>query len=450
MDITPLDHKLQSIEKERTKQIAPPYRVAELDTSFGDNGKLVLKLGDRPGGPARSIVRCHSETSLFLASFQGYAVPDYPVSGIAKFDDKGELESSFGNGGSVEFRFGYPDGYCMIHGIYESVNEDIFVWGVYAPTTPQPMYIISKLRKDGTPDSSFGINGHCHLNHLLAPDIPELFLLSPTSVVVNSDNTVTCAIVVGTSSQVGYIVRLTSKGALDNTFQDKGKLEIVAAGQTALRGVVATGSNNDILVFGQSYTDSLAAGFITKLDHSGETDLKFGERGVAYISSGVAATIAAVHVDSDAQKFTACGYVYSDELERYDSLMMRFDTKGVPDQTFNQGKPAIYSFGSKDLDFWAAAGSRINTATPSTDQILCVGIAQDGTPDGESWDMIGRFLASGKPDDSFGGDLHFCTVDENTTLSSVTSANSFVVTGDNQILCAARYNNQAAIIALKV
>jgi hypothetical protein len=130
--------------------------------------------------------------------------------------------------------------------------------------------------------------------------------------------------------------------------------------------------------------------------------------------------------------------------------MMRFNINGMADKTFNKGEPAIYSFGSKDLDFWAAAGSRINTATPSTDQILCVGIAQDGTPDGESWNMIGRFLASGKPDDSFGGDLHFCTVDENTTLSSVTSANSFVVTGDNQILCAARYNNQAAIIALKV
>ena len=133
MDITPLDHKLQSIEKERTKEIAPSYRVAELDTSFGNNGRLMLKLGDRPGGPANSIVRCHSKTPLYLASFQGYAVPDYPFSGIAKFDDKGELESSFGDGGSVEFRFGYPDGYCMIHGIYEAVNGAIFVWGVYAP-----------------------------------------------------------------------------------------------------------------------------------------------------------------------------------------------------------------------------------------------------------------------------------------------------------------------------
>jgi len=450
MDATPLDRKFQAIEKERTKQIAPSYRVAELDTSFGNNGRLMLKLGDRPGGPANSIVRCHSKTPLYLASFQGYAVPDYPVSGIAKFDDQGELESSFGNGGSVEFRFGYPDGYCMIHGIYEAVNGAIFVWGVYAPTTPQPIYIISKLRKDGTPDSSFGINGHCHLNHLLAPDIPELFLLSPTSVVVNSDNTVTCAIRANASPQVGYIVRLTPMGVLDDSFQDSGKLEIVTAGQAALLGVVATGLNDDILVFGESYTASRVASFITKLDHSGKTELEFGENGVAYISSGARTTLSDVHVDLNTKKITAVGDVYDEKLSRYNSMIMRFDTKGMPDQTFNQGKPAIYSFGSKKLDFWAATRSRINTATPSTDQILCIGNAEDRTPDGESWNMIGRFLASGKPDDSFGGELHFCTVDENTSLSSVTSANSFVVTGDNQILCAARYNNQAAIIALKV
>jgi uncharacterized delta-60 repeat protein len=450
MDITPLDHKLQSIEKERTKQIAPPYRVAELDTSFGDNGRLVLKLGDRPGGPAKSIVRCHSKTSLFLASFQGYAVPDYPFSGIAKFNDKGELESSFGDGGSVEFRFGYPDGYCMIYGMYEAVNGDIFVWGVYGATSPRPIYIVSKLREDGTPDRSFGIAGHCHLNQLLDPEISELYLLTTASVVVNSDNTVTCAIRRTASPQVSYIVRLTSEGALDKNFQDSGKLEIVAEGQTALVGVVATGSKNEILVFGDSYKDSNIESFITKLDHNGKPDLEFGKNGVAYISSGVATQITTVHVDSGAHKFTACGYVYSDELEGYDSLMMRFNINGMADKTFNKGEPAIYSFGSKQLDFWAAAGSRVNTETPSTDHVLCIGIAQDGPPSGESWNMIGRFLASGKPDDSLGGDLHFCTVDENTTLSSVTSANSFVVTGDNQILCAARYNDQAAIIALKV
>jgi uncharacterized delta-60 repeat protein len=450
MDATPLDRKFQAIEKERTKQTAPPYRVAELDTSFGNNGRLVLKLGDRPGGPAKSIVRCHSETSLFLASFQGYAVPDYPVSGIAKFDDKGELESSFGNGGSVEFRFGYPDGYCMIYGMYEAVNGDIFVWGVYAPTTPQPIYIVSKLRKDGTPDLDFGIDGHCHLNSLLGPEIPELFLLMPTSVVVNSDNTVTCAIRANASPQVGYIVRLTPEGVLDKSFQDRGKLKIVAAGQAGLSGVVATGSNDDILVFGQTHTTSRVASFITKLDHSGNTDLEFGENGVAYISSGVATNLSDVHVDPNTKKITAVGDVYDEKLSRYISMIMRFDIKGVPDRTFNQGKPAIYSFGSTMLDFWVATRSRINTATPSTDQILCIGRAEDQTPDGENWYMIGRFLASGKPDDSFGGDLHFCTVDENTSLSSVTSANSFVVTGDNQILCAARYNNQAAIIALKV
>jgi uncharacterized delta-60 repeat protein len=449
MDITPLDHKLQSIEKERTKEIAPSYRVAELDTSFGNNGRLVLKLGDRPGGPAKSIVRCHSETHLYLASFQGFAAPDYPVSGIAKFNDKGELESSFGDGGSKEFRFGYSDGYCMIDGIYETANGDIFVWGVYSPST-QPIYIVSKLLSDGAADPSFGKDGHCHLNQLLAPDIPELFSVGPMTVVVHSDNTVTCAIRTKSSPQVSYIARLTSLGVLDNSFQNGGKLEIVTGGHAGLSGVVGTTQSEYILAFGTSRTDSKIAGFIKMLDRRGETVRSFGEDGVAYISSGVLTTLSDVDVDINMQKFTAVGYVYVEKLLRYSSMIMRFNIDGIPDKTFNNGEPAIYSFGSKLLDFWAATSSRISTATPSTDQILCIGNAEDQTPDGERWNMIGRFLASGKPDDSFGGDLHFCTLDENTSVSSATSANSFVVTGDNQILCAARYNNQAAIIALKV
>lgn len=118
-----------------------------LDQSFGANGTLTWKFGIGATFPRSLLLQPDGKILLGVES-------DNPGYAVARFQENGEPDNSFGTGGTVELGFVswasamalLPDGKILLGGTDWS-----------QPTSPD--FFLGRLLPDGTPDSTAGING---------------------------------------------------------------------------------------------------------------------------------------------------------------------------------------------------------------------------------------------------------------------------------------------------
>ncbi len=122
-----------------------------LDSSFGTGGKVSTDFGNGDNGNALAI---QSDGKIVLAGvvYNG----SYNIFGVARYNSDGSLDNTFGTGGKTTTDFGT---YCEGRSVVIQSDGKIIVGGSRNDANAQPDFALARYNNDGTLDLSFGSGG---------------------------------------------------------------------------------------------------------------------------------------------------------------------------------------------------------------------------------------------------------------------------------------------------
>jgi uncharacterized delta-60 repeat protein len=273
-----------------------------LDTSFGTDGKanfpILTKFEEHGFGWPLPMVRL-ADGSLLIGGDgvrkltpdgkldASFTIGDRPAFGMALTADgkivtmdqhfgfqrrnaDGTLDTSFGDGGSVDMEEGMPKGNHDSYQIAIQPDGKIVSIGVFHRPDPVPpvdlKFALTRLNADGTPDTSFGDGGYVFTD---SPDAAGY--LDGRCLTLLPDGKILAA---GNGEQGLAMARYNPDGSLDTTFGDHGVVF-----DTNSRGGYAhqimTDANGKILVA----SDSWGGATVTRYNPDGTPDTTFGQGG---------------------------------------------------------------------------------------------------------------------------------------------------------------------------
>jgi uncharacterized delta-60 repeat protein len=231
-----------------------------LDPSFGSGGTVITDFGDQ-GTTTNDRVHSMALAGDGKIVVAGSTHPGPTLSkndfALARYNANGSLDASFGHGGKVVTDLGADD---VANGLALLVDGKIVAAGVKGEiVAPEPHIAVVRYKADGTLDSTFGRAGELVLGtgvitSVLAQPDAKLLLAGghQRTELIPSD---------------GFLMRLTSGGAVDKSYGAGGTLEQNAFSINALAfdsrgGTVAVGIANGFMV--STFTKSGA--FVREFD----------------------------------------------------------------------------------------------------------------------------------------------------------------------------------------
>jgi uncharacterized delta-60 repeat protein len=305
-----------------------------LDPTFGRQGVARVSLGSLKHccpRPPNLVARQPGRGSLVTAQTDsGGGDPGFVV--IARFDRRGRLDRSFGNGGLVVL--GYSDAYFGGSQIVVRRDGRIVVGGTaffYNPLAPPagPLVLV-QLTPDGAVDRSFGTDGY--VTFAPAREQPAgSSMATYIHLLMTDDGGLLAA---ATASESGFegttsrtmLVRFNPDGSLDTNFGPDGTRPLRDAAGVWTRGFGGT-------LFGTG-TFRASGGFgsaVYAFTPSGAPDPTFGQQGMA-ILPGANRVIRDIAVGDDGGPV-----VVAEENNGEDTLLLRFLSDGRPDRRFQRG-----------------------------------------------------------------------------------------------------------------
>lgn len=240
--------------------IARYNEIGTLDTSFGTGGKFTAIIANDGSTEAINDIALQNDGKIVFAGDTG------GDAFIARLNSNGTFDTTFGVGGIRRTDFDINNGFNKI-----AIRADGRIMAVGATGAPTDS-LIARYTSNGLLDTTFSSDGFDRVNG--EPNQEEF-----NSVAVQSNNFV---ISVGTSSSSRrtYITRHTSSGVLDTTFNTTG---IVRLDLSLTAGFdVKIQSDGKILIAALSGTSLSDAADITifRLNTNGSIDTTFGLNGV--------------------------------------------------------------------------------------------------------------------------------------------------------------------------
>lgn len=313
----------------------------ELDDSFGEGGTFVC------GGANSEVARAITPTADAGCILGGYTYT-YGAGGadmyVVKLTEAGVPDGGFGSGGMCTIGFSTNDrGYCL-----QSVSDGGYIiagYSVIPSTTNYEGYVV-KMTSAGTKDNSFGSSGTFRIG---GSGFESLI-----SIIETSDGGF---IALGNTSSFGsggydyYLIKLTSSGALDNSFGTNGTFSAGGTLDENSRDIIE-GPDGGFLVVG--YTASFGVSgtdiYLVKVTSSGVLDNGFGTNGTLTFggSGNDQATCVLVTNDED---YLVGGYTDSYGAGGTDFYVIKLSEAGIPDSTFGtNGTLTIGSTGDEIMN----------------------------------------------------------------------------------------------------
>ncbi len=309
-----------------------PATAAELDSGFGNDGRVAVELGvygDRANAVAvqpdgRIVVGGSSSSSADLDFLLFRLLPDGSLDPDFNFD--GTVITPAGSGDDEVLSVALqPDGKILAAG-YSSNGED-------------RDFALARFNSDGSIDTDFGIGGI-----VVTPvgngddEVTDLTLQPDGSIVVTGTTT-------GTAGQVVVLGRYLPDGTLDSGFADSG-FSFTGVGNDAQAESVALADNGRIIVSG-SYAENGTTGLmLLGFAEGGQLDTSFGNGGVAVPGGDFAVTEGyGSYIEKDGTILVA-GSV-GEEGQR-DAALFRFTADGRPDTAFEDNGILVTSVSEQD------------------------------------------------------------------------------------------------------
>ncbi len=235
------------------------------------------------------------------------------------------------------------------------------------------------LSAEGDPDPFFGQSGIVTFNRGVND--------AAQAVARQSDGKVVIAGTVSNGSNTDVLVlRLTADGLRDTSFGLNGVVTFDTGNDDSARGV-AVQTDGKIVVVGQTSNGTDNDILVLRWDSNGLPDLTFNLVGAATFDLGNDETANAVAVQTN-NRIVIAGTASNGSNN--DFLVMRLDTNGSPDITFNAGGFLTLDRGGRDI------GNAV--AVQANGLIVAVGASSNGS---NSDLMVVRLTADGFPDISF-------------------------------------------------
>jgi uncharacterized delta-60 repeat protein len=367
-----------------------------LDSSFGSGGESTITFGthDRAAGVAvdssgRIVVA--GTTYNFSSTSTG---PDFAV---ARLNDDGTLDSSFGSSGETTVSFGTGFTYDQAASLTLDATGRIIVAGTTLTSVTNPDFAVARLTTAGTLDGSFGSGGRATVSFGPTWD-------SAAGVVVDSSGR---ALVVGTSSSLvnGTLIggdlelaRLTGSGSLDTSFGSGGQVTTAVLGPSVdqAANLVLTQPDGKIVVVGTSFAQLDTDLSVARYNADGSLDSSFNGNGIVRFGSGSGQFLnpTAVTVDASGRLLVA-GYLPYFFGSYADFAVLRLNADGSPDTSFGTGGRATVR---------SATGStydKIHGVTvDSSGQVVLAGISSSFITGSQF--AVARLNADGSKDTGFG------------------------------------------------
>lgn len=314
----------------------------EFDAGYGTNGYTTGAVSGNYNN-FNSIRINNDQTTIVLGQDM---VNDASKGFIAKYTTSGQPDNTFGTNGITRFNDGndidhyfmalelQSDGKILVGGYNEDVN------------TEDKTYYVKRFLTNGAIDSTFGTFGYAQIFHATN----SLAGTHVSNISIQNDGKI---LVCGEGESA--ITRLKTDGTVDSTFGTNGIVDIDIATTNGLyyNQVQALADGKIIIGAYVSYSTPSSSTneiWIYRLNNDGTLDNTFATSGKHIFSlNDKAVGIYNLKIQSD-NKIVAGGFVYEDGNDTTSLLLVRLNTNGTLDNTFGAQGYVIYPIASTDAE----------------------------------------------------------------------------------------------------
>jgi uncharacterized delta-60 repeat protein len=396
--------------------IVPLYLASaaegDLDTTFGVGGTVFLNFGISPGSTDATGVAVQQDGRIVVSG--PVFSSSFNGSGLARLNSDGSLDQTFGTGGVVR-----P---AVTHGkVALQSDGKILVLGS----------VLVRYNTDGTVDTSFGSAGQVTTNFFRK------------NLVVQSDQKI---IIVGQSATFngvtggGFVVaRFNPNGTPDGTFGVGGQVTTIINNSGNSAEAATIQADGKIVVLGQTSGTFTGDFALVRYNSDGSIDTNFGSNGIVITDVGSFDLAKSIVIQTDG-KIVIGGD--SSVTVNTDFVLVRYNPDGSIDNSFGAGGRVITSFGQNRRNILA------RILLLENGKIIAVGGA-DRIPDtntGPAAWTLARYNTDGSLDSTFGSGGKVETV----TGSFGSIAKDAALQQDGKIIAVGQFpngGNSSAVVA---
>ncbi len=359
-------------------------RPGTLDGSFGQDGITITAFGEKTYFMVNKAKLQTDDKIIVAGDYNSTSVygPFDPFT--IRYTAEGMIDSTYGYNGKRITHIPFET-YTQTTGLVISKNNKLLISGYgYHYQDQRRVYdgFLLQLKANGSLDSSFGQNGFTKLNIDGYGFYGALALQEDGKILVIGKSGT------GTSFR-GFISRLLKNGIVDETFGNKGYVNIYPYNDYFSCKVQQDGK---IVIAGNIGELLQRRFFLQRYLPNGEIDRSFGSDGTTITRYGEDATINDIGFQSDG-KIIATGEAYFLSFTKKVFATARYNTDGNLDSTFGLAGKTITIFGDSQC-------AVISLAIQKDDKIILGGYKQ-AISTGSDFAMM-RLTPKGHPDSSFG------------------------------------------------
>jgi uncharacterized delta-60 repeat protein len=299
-------------------------QIGKLDDSFSADGKVTVGVSNTLD-IAHSVAVQKDGKIVVAGTYMGSSDRNAIV---VRFHPDGTLDNTFNTDGIATHDFGLQE---YLYSIAIQDDGKIVAAGISA-TSDKSDFLIVRYTKSGQLDTAFNSNGRV-ITDLNGWDIAN-------KVMIQKDGKI---IIAGGSGPAGSFdfaaVRYNSNGTLDNSFNFDGIFTHHFGKHDNAESAVLQDDGKIILA---GYTNWLSDNdfALLRLKPNGTLDSTFGDKGIniSTIGKGARASSCALQPDG---KLIIAGY--TTDIDKYSFAVIRYDTNGNEDKTFDQDAKKIIS-----------------------------------------------------------------------------------------------------------
>lgn len=375
--------------EDRTLLAAP----GDLDPSFGIGGKVTTSFGAVEAGAVS--VTIDADGRIIVA---GFSVADAVTDSIlARYNNDGSLDNSFGIGGTIHTDFWANDAaLCVLI----DANGKIVVAGA-TRDFGQADFALVRYNQDGSLDTGFGTNGHV-VTDFGAEEIARSIKIDDSGRIVVLGTYQDTRIV----TQEIALARYNSNGSIDTSFGTNGKLTSTFGAPFITASDVVIDKLGKIVVASSFGDDFIVARF--NVDGSLDTSFDLDGQQVTSLGSVVnnGGFVGGVIIDSSDRIVVVGGYYDPQTTTNFDLAIVRYLPNGNIDHRFGRSGKTIIDFGGID-----------GLHSVAIDRHGNIVVAGERIVDGNRDVLVARLAADGSLDSRFGSG-GFVTTDFGTESDS--------------------------------
>ena len=396
------------------------YNVdGNLDNLFGTNGIVSTSISTSIN--VIKSLAIQSDNKIIAAGYTNLSNSSYDNFSIARYNENGKLDNTFGTDGIANAFLGTTGGQAQSVAIQ---NDGKIVAGGYSNNGSNFDFGLVRYNSNGSIDNTFGTNGFL-INPIGSSDD---FL---NSIALQEDGKIVAAGYSRFSGAAGFsIARFKPDGTLDYTFGSGGVTAIFLnydlVGDMGEDKAQSVSIQNDgkIVVGGYTFIGVGYAFGVVRLDTNGVIDSTFGGDGIVTTHLGTDDDFAhSMAIQSDG-KIILAGESWNGN--NYDFALVRYNTNGDLDNTFGANGKVIFPIGT--------GNERCYSVKIQADgKIILVGTTEVNGSNND--DVIVRLNPDGTFDDKFGANGKITTnigLSDNYAYDVIMQGDKIIAGGSSQ------------------